>query len=101
MDRIQALLEFLQADPADSFSRYALGLEYLSLGERERAVETFEEVRRRDPDYLATYYQLGKARQECGDLAGAGEALRAGLEVAERQGDWHTHAELTEALDAL
>lgn len=32
-DRIAQLKEFLENDPADSFTRYALALEYAGLGE--------------------------------------------------------------------
>lgn len=101
MDRVATLLEFLSVDPSDSFSRYALGLEYRSQGDLPRAIETFEEVRQRDPDYLATYYQLGKAYQDAEQLEKARQAFEAGIALAGRQGDDHTRSELYEALDEL
>lgn len=101
MDRVSTLLEFLSADPDDSFSRYALGLEYRSQDQLEKAIETYEEVRRRDPDYLATYYQLGKAYQDADQPQKAREILELGLALAGRQGDHHTRSELQEALDEL
>ncbi len=101
MDRIKTLLEFLSADPGDSFSRYALGLEYRSAGDLERAIETYQEVLRRDPDYLATYYQLAKAYQDSGELDQARATFQAGIELASRQGDLHTREELQEALGEL
>lgn len=100
-ERIEKLQAFLERDPEDSFSRYALGLEYRSIGEQQRAVGCFEETRSRAPEYLATYYQLGKALQDLGLSEKAREAFEEGLAVAERQGDWHTHAELEEAIEEL
>lgn len=101
MDRIATLQEFLEADPSDSFSRYALGLEYRSLDQLDKAIQTFEEVRRRDPDYLATYYQLGKAYQDASQSEQARQIFELGIELATRQRDLHTRGELQEALDEL
>ncbi|HXE72003.1 MAG TPA: tetratricopeptide repeat protein [Candidatus Nitrosotenuis sp.] len=95
------LLAFLEKDPGDLFSRYALGLEFLSEGDHDRAAETFEEVRRRDPNYVALYYQLGKAHQQAGRLDQAREAWREGARVAARAGDWHAEEELSQALESL
>lgn len=99
--RKQKLLAFLEADPADSFSRYALGLEHLAEGEPGAALGAFEEVRSRDPRYVAVYYQLGKTLQALGRLEEARSAFQEGLTVASAAKDWHTHDELQAALDEL
>lgn len=95
------LLAFLEADPADSFSRYALGLELLAEGDREGALKAFEEVRARDARYVAVYYQLGKTLQALGRVDDARAAFQKGLSVASGAKDWHTHDELQAALDEL
>lgn len=101
MSRKEKLLSFLEKDPSDSFSRYALGLEYLAEGDREGALRTFEEVRSRDSLYVAVYYQLGKTLQALGRAAEARVAFTEGMGVAAAAKDWHTHDELQSALDEL
>ncbi len=95
------MLQFLEQDPDDSFSRYAVALEFSSRGERERAIEYLTELRRRDPAYLATYYQLGGAYAALERYDEAEEAYRAGIDVGRRAGDLHTVGELGQALDEL
>lgn len=101
MSRKEKLLSFLEKDPSDSFSRYALGLEYLAEGDRDGALRTFEEVRSRDPRYVAVYYQLGKTLQALRRPAEARAAFEEGMRVASTAKDWHTHDELQAALDEL
>jgi hypothetical protein len=45
MSRIYILKQFLTDNANDSFSRYALALEYVKLGLHEDAVREFETVR--------------------------------------------------------
>ena len=66
MNRIEILKNFLKDNPDDSFSRYALALEYVKLGQNDEALREFEAVRKSDADYVATYYQLGQLYQKSG-----------------------------------
>ena len=59
-ERIKALIGLLAKNPDDSFSRYALALEYVSLGETGGAMTELQELIQRDPKYLAAYHQLGR-----------------------------------------
>ena len=101
MSRINALKGFLSNDPNDSFSRYALAMEHIKLGQYADGIAEFEIVVRNDPKYLATYYQLAKAyeHQERADQAEA--TYQNGIVVATEAGDSHTRDELREALDML
>lgn len=101
MDRLAEMLKFLDEDPDDSFTRYAVALEYSSLGDSKKAASLLEELRRRDAEYLPAYYQLGRIYSEEGEIARAEEAFRAGMELARSVGDLHTRAELEAALDDL
>ena len=101
MNRIEILKGFLDENSRDSFSRYALALEYAKLGQNEDAVREFETVKKNDPDYLATYFQLGQLYQKLGQLHEAEKTLRTGITVAAKTGDEHTRSELEGALDAL
>jgi len=101
MSRIDALMSFLDEDPNDSFSRYALAMELAKLGDMDRAIEEFETVRRNDPDYVATYYQLAKTYERAGRTDDAVGAYRDGIASATRAGDTHARDELAEALKLL
>jgi Tfp pilus assembly protein PilF len=101
MARIDLLKGFLQENPNDSFSRYALALEYVKLGKIDDARREFETVRDNDPEYLATYYQLGQLYQRIGLLHDAEKTFRVGITVASRQKDDHTRSELEGALESL
>ena len=101
MARIDLLKGFLEENPRDSFSRYALSLEYVKLGQLDDARREFETVRETDPDYLATYYQLAQLYQKMNLRHEAEKTLRTGIAVAAKQGDAHTQSELEAALESL
>ncbi|GIV57514.1 MAG: hypothetical protein KatS3mg042_0427 [Rhodothermaceae bacterium] len=97
-DRIQTLLRFLEEDPHDAFTRFALASEYRKRGDTDRALTFFEALVRDDPDYVGTYYHLGKLYQELGRLPDALATYRRGIEVARDQRDLHALSELQAAL---
>jgi len=101
MNRVEILKGFLDDNPNDSFSRYALALEYVKLGQHDDAVREFETVKTKDPDYLATYFQLGQLYLKMGQTHDAEKTLRTGITVASKAGDEHTRSELEGALDGL
>ena len=101
MNRIEILKGFLDDNPKDSFSRYALALEYVKVGQNSDAVHEFETVKKNDPDYVATYFQLGQLYQKLGQTHEAEKTFRTGMTVAAKIGDEHTRSELEGALEAL
>jgi len=101
MNRIEILKGFLDENPNDSFSRYALALEYVKLGQNDEAVREFEAVKKNDPHYVATYFQLGQLYQKLGQQHEAEKTFRTGISMAAKAGDEHTKSELEGALDAL
>ena len=101
MNRIEILRGFLEQDPKDSFSRYALALEYVKAGNPNDARREFEAVRDNDPAYVATYFQLGQLYKNLGLKHEAEKTLRTGITVAAKAGDSHTQSELEGALDML
>lgn len=101
MSRLEQMLSFLEQDPNDSFSRYAVALEYMSLKEYNRAEEYLSELRRRDPDYVATYYQLGQVHTALEEWEKAEEIYNAGIMAGRKAGDLHAVSELQAALDEL
>jgi Tfp pilus assembly protein PilF len=101
MNRIEILKGFLEQDPNDSFSRYALALEYVKSGRQEDARRELETVQRNDPAYVATYFQLGQLYRTMGLKHDAEKTLRTGITVAAKAGDAHTRDELSGALESL
>jgi Tfp pilus assembly protein PilF len=101
VNRIEILKGFLEQDPKDSFSRYALALEYVKLGQQDDARREFEFVRDSDPGYVATYFQLAQLYRNLGLRHDAEKTYRTGITVAAKAGDGHTQSELEEALDGL
>jgi len=101
VNRIEILKGFLKDNPHDSFSRYALALEYVKIGQNGEALQEFETVRNTDPEYVATYYQLGQLYQKLGRKHDAEKTLRTGITVAAKAGDEHTRSELEAALESL
>ena len=101
MSRIETLLKILRTEPNDTFSKYALALEYVSSGETAKAEEIFKDILNNTPDYLAAYYQYGKLLDDSGEVDSARKIYNQGLFVAASQNDMHTKAELQDAIDNL
>jgi tetratricopeptide (TPR) repeat protein len=99
--RLQQFKEFVEMDPADTFSRYALGMEYMGIGEFDNAIEQFQEVTRIEPANAAAYFQTANACERLNDINRAEEFLRKGIQVATEKGDRHAKDEMTAALEKL
>lgn len=99
--RLDQLLQMQKEDPDDSFTRYAIGLEYMGRREFLEALTWLEDLYKHDPDYLPTYYQLGSVYEELGRDDDAATTYTNGLAVGRKQNDLHTISELQAALDGL
>lgn len=100
-DKIATLEQFLKEDPADTFSRYALALEYAKIEDVSKALHLLGQLKSIDPGYLALYYQMGKLQQSAGFNAEAAATYREGISLAKKQNNRHTQAELMFALEDL
>ncbi len=100
MNKRLAFLEQLHNDgKADSFALYGLAMEYRKLERTEDSLRTFEELRERDPDYLAMYLMAGQLLIEAGRGADARVWLEQGIALAERAGNGKALGELQDALE--
>ncbi len=99
--RIPRLQQFLEASPADPFLNHALALEWIKEGEDQKALQLFEEARTVRPEYVATYYHLGKLLQRLGQEAEALTVFEEGMKAAKAAGDNHSFSELRGAYDEL
>lgn len=97
-DRLSTLLDYLRDDPDDPFVRYALAQEYLKRGEAAEALRMFEALAAEQPDYVGTYYHLGKLYEALGRTDEAVRTYQSGIEAAAQSADTHARAELQSAL---
>ena len=101
MSRIKQLEDFLQKEPDDSFLNYALAIEYIGINEKSKAKDIFENIIKRDPDYTATYYHLGKLFQEEKNVDRAEEIYQEGIRLTRMRKEQHKLAELQTALNNM
>lgn len=97
-ERLHILRTFLASDPDDTFSRYALAMEYRKMGDLHSCIRELDLLLRKDPNYVGAYYHLGKALMEIGDLQKAIEIYKKGISVATENAEHHALKELKEAL---
>lgn len=93
--------KMLAAGQDNALLRYSLGNEYLKLGDAPTAVRHLQRAVQHDREYSAAWKLLGKALAEAGDGAGAQDAYRTGIEVAERKGDVQAAKEMRVFLKRL
>ena len=78
-----------------------MALEEIKLGNEAAARALFESILQRDPQYIGSYYHLGKLLERQGDETAAIEVFERGMEVAQKLGDQHALNELRGAYDNL
>lgn len=101
MDRLKTLLGFLDQDPNDPFTLFAIAQEYAKRGDQASALSYYERLVRDHPRYVGTYYHLGKLYQAEGRTNDARATFEAGVKVANELSDFHARAELQDALMTL
>jgi Tfp pilus assembly protein PilF len=101
MDRIARIKEFLTQQPKDNFLRHALALEYLKIGETEKAKTLFEEVVTDSPAYIGSYYHLAKTCEKLGLQQEAINWYEKGMAAAKTADDKHSYNELQSAYQEL
>ena len=99
MDRISKIKQYLKESADDSFLQHALALEYIKEGNEKEAQALFEEILNREPDYLGSYYHLGKLLERIGEAEKAINVYKKGMEVAKSAKDQHSFNELQSACE--
>lgn len=100
-DRLKMIENMLETNPKDSFLNYAAALEHQKNGDLTGAIKIIQKIIKTDPDYLGSYYQLGKLLEEKGKITDAISVYKAGKSVAKKQSDMKTLGEISEALMLL
>lgn len=99
--KIKQLARQIKANPNDSFSKFALALEFRKQGNFAKTRVLFEDILTSDPDYVGTYYHLGKLYEALDRPADARVLYKRGIKVADQQKENRTKSELQEALNQL
>lgn len=92
--RLQKLLNFLKNEPNDPFLKYALATEYLNANEIELALQYYEDLISNHPDYVGTYYHLGKLYESLDRKNDAISTYQKGMDVSRKARDMHALSEL-------
>lgn len=100
-DRLQQLLEMHQQSPEDEFLRFAIAKEHEKYGRKEDALKWYLQLQEQSPQYIGTYYHLGKLYESLGEPALAFRSYTTGMEAAKSVGDQHALSELAGARLAL
>ena len=98
--RLAKLLEFLESDPNDPFVLYALATEYNTSNDTDKALEYYLKLVTDHPDYVGTYYHLGKLYQKLGDSEQALVIYQLGMTAAKSKRDMHAFSELQGAYNS-
>ena len=98
--RLAKLLEILQSDPNDPFVLYALATEYNTSNDTEKALEYYLQLITDHPDYVGTYYHLGKLYQKLGQTDQALDIYQKGMIAARNKRDMHAFSELQGAYNS-
>ncbi|TKC09361.1 tetratricopeptide repeat protein [Pedobacter frigoris] len=98
--RIEKLLNFLDSDPNDPFVLYALATEYNSSNDIEKAFEYYLKLVAEHPQYVGTYYHLGKLYEKTDSKEKAIEIYQLGMTAARNKRDMHAFSELQGAYNS-
>lgn len=93
---LEKLLLFYEEDPADPFNIYALALEYQKF-DPLKAVEFFEMLLQKHPEYLPTYYHAAVFFANLEQIEKADLIYKNGIKLAEESGNIKTLGELRRA----
>lgn len=100
-DRINMIRRMLEQTPEDLFLNYALGLEYVKIGDDKQALKQFDLVLEYDRSYLAVYYQKGNLLERLGRYEQALQVYEHGAALAVQQNEPKTASELRTAHEHL
>jgi tetratricopeptide (TPR) repeat protein len=96
--RIETLKQLLEQNPASTFARYGLAMEYVNSGDLEAAAGEFYSIVASDPAYSAAYFHGGQTLEKLGRLSEARALYRQGIATTR---DEHARGEMQVALDIL
>ena len=101
MNRIEQLKQFLKESPKEPFLLFALALEYQKIDDSAQSLKYFRQLSNEHPEYVGTYYHLGKLLETKEKFEEALVTYQTGMKIAMAQKDYHSHNELQSAYNQL
>ena len=99
--KVKQLASYIKENPNDSFSKFALALEFLKNDEVNKARILFEDIRNNDPGYDGVYYHLGRLYELTDQQGKALKTYKEGIAIASENEHKRNTSELKEALAEL
>ena len=100
-ERLIKLNEFLQHNPNDTFSLFAIAMELRSLNRRDEALEYLERVLAADPNYVPGYFQKAEILMELARPQEARRVLLDGIPKAAQAGQFHIRDRMQENINKI
>jgi tetratricopeptide (TPR) repeat protein len=94
MTRLDKLFGFLESQPNEPFLLFAIAKEYESAGDDTNALDYYQKLQAGTPQYVGLYYHLGKLFERKGEPQNALSTYKTGIEVAQKERDFHALSEL-------
>ena len=101
MSRLPMLEKLIERGSTDPFVHYARAMELRTLGRTADALDAFDQVTSRFPEYVPSYLMAGQVAVELAAYDRARDFLTRGLAAARAAGDDHAISELSAALTTL
>lgn len=99
--RLEQIEAMLLKEPKDPFLNYALAMENSKIGRDDKTLELYEQLIIDHPNYIGTYYHLGKLLEKFGNSEKAEKIYTLGIEKAKANKEFHALSELQSALNLL
>ena len=97
MSRLDQLFDLLKAQPNEPFLLFAIAKEYEKASDNDKALEFYLNLKETTPQYVGTYYHLGKLYERLQQPEMAFLTYKKGMEIAKQEGDMHAYSELSGA----
>ncbi len=101
INRLESLQKFLKENPEDSFTRYAIAMEHVSMKNIPQAITFLQDLIKHDSAYIPAYHQLGNLLHLSKNNIDAVKILEKGISLAQHIGDSHGQSEMQELLDEI
>lgn len=98
--RLEQLFKFLEDDPNDPFTLYAIATEYRQ-ADKEKALTYYERLLAEHENYVGTYYHAAKLYEELGQNDVAEQTYKKGMKISRQEGNLHAFSELQQAYNKM
>jgi tetratricopeptide (TPR) repeat protein len=97
MSRLDQLFDLLKSQPNEPFLLFAIAKEYEKAQDKDTALKYYLQLTETTPQYVGTYYHLGKLYEHLEQPETAFQTYKTGMVIAKQEGDMHAFSELSGA----